>query len=144
MGDDELQAVVEHADENVVDAAVQHEDAAAERDEYFSAAKLNRTTARDSAIENLQTVIDNCDASSEAAVAAVLELSELNATILTENEVESLITAKTGSDCICNIGEAGVEVIIYDDVLNDDSVLSISDIIYANCDKVDNIRITGA
>ncbi len=112
--------------------------------EYFSAAKLNRSGARDSAIENLRTVIDTCDASSEAAVAAVLELSELNEVILAENELETQITAKTGSECICTISENSVEVIVHEDVLNDDAVLAISDIIYANCEKIENIRITGA
>ncbi|MBQ3087209.1 MAG: SpoIIIAH-like family protein [Clostridia bacterium] len=139
-----LQASVEEGGSQVLDVAGQAQDETPDAQEYFSSAKLNRATARDSAIENLQSVIDTCDASSDAAVTAVLELSELNATILTENEVESLITAKTGSECICNINEDDVEVIVYQDALNDDSVLAISDIIYANCGDVENIRITGA
>ncbi len=113
-------------------------------DEYFAAAKLDRTTARDEAVETLQTVIDSCDPSSEAAVAAVLELSALNSSILLENEVESLITAKVNSNCICKIEETAIEIIVEDEILNDDSVLAISDIVYANCENVENIRITGA
>lgn len=112
--------------------------------DYFASAKLNRTTARDEAVETLQTVIDTCDASSEAAVAAVLELSELNSSILLENEVESLVSAKLNSECICSVDENGVEIVVEDEVLNDDSVLAISDIVYANCGNVENIRITGA
>lgn len=113
-------------------------------DDYFANAKLNRTNARDEALETLQTVIDTCDASSEAAVAAVLELSELNSAILLENEVESLVTAKLNTDCLCSIDSNGVEIVVSKDILNDESVLSISDIIYANCNDVENIRITGA
>ncbi len=113
-------------------------------DEYFAAAKLDRTTARDEAVETLQTVIDSCDPSSEAAVAAVLELSALNSSILLENEVESLITAKVNSNCICKIEETAIEIIVEDEILNDESVLAISDIVYANCENVENIRITGA
>ncbi len=126
--------------------AAEYVDNTAEKsaEEYFAAAKLDRTTARDEAVETLQTVIDSCDPSSEAAVAAVLELSALNSSILLENEVESLITAKISSDCICKIDESAVEIIVEDEMLNDESVLSISDIVYANCDNVENIRITGA
>ncbi|MBQ3519604.1 MAG: SpoIIIAH-like family protein [Clostridia bacterium] len=113
-------------------------------DEYFAAAKLDRTTARDEAVETLQTVIDSCDPSSEAAVAAVLELSALNSSILLENEVESLITAKVNSNCICKIDEKAVEIVVEEEILNDESVLAISDIVYANCENVENIRITGA
>ena len=35
-------------------------------------------------------------------------------------------------------------IIVEDEILNDESVLAISDIVYANCENVENIRITGA
>ena len=144
LNGEELQAA-EASDAEMLGAAEYVDnDLSQSTEEYFASAKLNRTTARDEALESLQTVIDTCDASSEAAVAAVLELSELNSVILLENEVESLVTAKVNSECFCSIDANGVEIVVSEDVLSDENILSISDIIYANCNDVENIRITGA
>ncbi len=143
---DDANVPVNETSQQEILGAAEYVDNTAEQsaDEYFAAAKLDRTTARDEAVETLQTVIDSCDPSSEAALAAVLELSALNSSILLENEVESLITAKVNSNCICKIDETAVEIVVEEDILNDDSVLAISDIIYSNCENVENIRITGA
>ena len=139
-GSEVIENVSDNEDTELVGGGVSEQNS----QEYFAAAKLSRTTARDEAVETLQNVIDTCDASSEAAVAAVLALTELNETILLENDVESLVIAKLGGECICSIDDSGVEVIVDGEKLNDDTVLVISDIVYANCGTIENIRITGA
>ena len=127
-----------------VEGTSEDQNAAADPSEYFANAKLTRSAARDEAVETLQAVIASCDQSSEAAKTAVQELSSLNAVILLETDIESLVTAKVGGECICNIKEGGIEVIVPKDNLDETSVLAISDIIHSSCGTVENIRITGA
>lgn len=111
---------------------------------YFETARLQKMNARDEAIEVLQNVIDSCDASSDAAKTAVQEMNTLNAGLLLETDLENMIKATVGGECICCVEENGIDVVISDDCLNDDAVLAISDIINASCGTVENIRITGA
>ncbi len=117
---------------------------AAKTEEYFESAKLKKMTARDEAVETLQTVIDACDSSSDAAINAVEELNNLNTCFLLETDIENLVSASIGGECLCTIDQNGIEVIVADDLLSDETVLVISDIINTNCGNVENIRITGA
>ncbi len=114
------------------------------QNEYFETARLNRLNARDEAVETLQNILDTCDSESEAAINAAKELSNINTGMMLETDIENLITAKIGSDCICTIETNGIEVVIEEALLDDDAVLAISDIISSNCGTVENIRITGA
>lgn len=79
---------------------------------YFASARLNRQQARDSALELLQEA-----AADEKADQTVVD--EANASIqtmadytLSEAQVENLVTAKGYGDCVCFIGEDGVNLVV--------------------------------
>ena len=79
---------------------------------YFASARLNRQQARDNALALLQQAA--ADASADQAL-----IDEANASIqtmaddtLSEAQVENLVTAKGYGDCVCFIGEDGVNLVV--------------------------------
>jgi stage III sporulation protein AH len=98
-------------------------------EDLFAESEMNRRKAHDEAAELLNSVIKD-EGSSEAAVKeATAKLKELSEQIKLEADVETLITAKTGSDCLVILdGESG-QVIVPSGVLNDTVTVQIKDII---------------
>ncbi|MDR1806273.1 MAG: SpoIIIAH-like family protein [Clostridium sp.] len=96
--------------------------------EYFASAKLRRQTAQDKAKEALGKVIADSKASKESVESANKALASLAATIKKEADIENLISAKIGGDCVVIINDDGVEVIVEGGRLNDQSALQIKDI----------------
>ncbi len=79
---------------------------------YFSAARLNRQQARDSALGMLQETL-NSDASEEAAKAdAGAAIETLAASTVSEAQIENLVIAKGYTDCVAFISEGGVSVVV--------------------------------
>ena len=112
--------------------------------EYFAEVKLNRTAAHDAAMEELQAVLASAEVNSEVAVSTAGAIEELSNTLKMESDIESLVSAKTGSDCIAVISENTVEIVVSSDALTQTNVLQISDIISQVCsDKYENVKISG-
>ena len=62
-----------------------------------------------------------------------------------ETDIESLVTGKTGSDCVAVISENAVEIVVPSAALTDMNVLTISDVVNEVCSgKYENIKISGA
>lgn len=81
---------------------------------YFSAARLNRQQARDSALGMLQETL-NSEASEEAARAdAGAAIETLAASAVSEAQIENLVIAKGYADCVAFISEGGVSVVVSD------------------------------
>lgn len=97
--------------------------------EYFTTARLNRTQAHDDALEALNDIIKDSSSSSEAVVSAEKALEELSAVIKTETDLENLITAKIGGECIVVINDNKAQVIVNKNTLNDTISTQIVDII---------------
>lgn len=103
-----VNGVEEESEGETVDGQVDDSDASG----YFASARLNRQQARDSALELLQEA-----AADEKAEQTVVD--EANASIqtmaeytLSEAQVENLVTAKGYGDCVCFIGEDGVNLVV--------------------------------
>ena len=112
--------------------------------EYFSSARLSRDTAHAEAMEELQAVIASATEGSEASVSTAKAIEELSGVIKMESDIESLVTGRTGSDCIAVISENAVEVVVSSDALTDMNVLAISDVVHEVCTgKYENIKISG-
>ena len=112
--------------------------------EYFAEVKLNRTAAHDAAMEELQAVLASAEVNSEEAVSTAGAIEQLSNTLKMESDIESLVSAKTGSDCIAVISENTVEIVVSSDALTQTNVLQISDIISQVCsDKYENVKISG-
>lgn len=117
----------------------------AQTEEYFARVKLNRSTAHDEALEELQAVLASASVDSAVSESTAQAIEVLSNTIKMESDIESLVSAKTGGECIAVISENTVEVVVNCEALTDTNVLQISDIVSQVCaDKYENIKISGA
>lgn len=98
--------------------------------EYFSSARLERQTARDSALEKLQAVIDAPEESEDAHKLAAEQIAAISSYIEIENKIETLVQAKGVANCLAVVSEDGtrVDVIIDSAELSNDLALQIKDI----------------
>lgn len=100
----------------------------AENRSYFDAATLKRTQAHADAQAALQSVIDSADADENSKQEAREKLKELSENIKLEADIESLITAKSGGNCLVTLGDTA-EVILEKGTLNDQIAIQIKEII---------------
>ena len=97
--------------------------------EYFTTARVNRKKAHDEALEALNEIIKDSASSSEAVISAEKSLEEISKTIKLESDLENLISAKTGSECVVVINDGKTQVILNKNTLNDTVSTQIIDII---------------
>ena len=97
--------------------------------QYFTNARVNRTKAHDESLEALNEIIKDSSSSPEAVVSAEKALEEISSTIKLENDLENLITAKTGSECVVVINDGKAQAILNKNTLNDTVSTQIIDII---------------
>ncbi|MCH5198794.1 MAG: SpoIIIAH-like family protein [Oscillospiraceae bacterium] len=118
---------------------------AEEEDEYFASVKLQRTASQSAAIEELEAVLASSDAAVEDVQSVSEKIAALTAAAKAEGDIESLVTAQLGGNCIAVIGDNSIDVIISPSKLNGSSVLVISDIINNVVgDTYENVRIAAA
>lgn len=114
-----------------------------EGEEYFAAVKLNRSTAHDEALETLKLLIKD-DATPEEVAAAADTIEKFSNRLKSESDIELLVKAKTGSECVAVINEDRIDIVVSSSVLNDNTVLQIKEIVMNNSDiPPENITITG-
>lgn len=79
---------------------------------YFSAARLNRQQARDSALEILQQAASDAMATQTVIDNANTSIQRLATNTLSEAQVENLVIAKGYADCVCYINENSASVVV--------------------------------
>lgn len=79
---------------------------------YFASARLNRQQARDSALELLQEAAADEKADQKVVDEANASIQTMADETLSEAQVENLVTAKGYGDCVCFIGEDGVNLVV--------------------------------
>ena len=79
---------------------------------YFASARLNRQQARDSALELLQEAAADEKADQKVVDEANASIQTMAEDTLSEAQVENLVTAKGYGDCVCFIGEDGVNLVV--------------------------------
>lgn len=97
--------------------------------DYFASAKLRRSSAHDEAAEILNKVIKDSSSDPAAVKEAADALKALSNAVKLEGDIESLIKAKTGSECVAIINNGTVEVIVAKGTLNDTVILQIKEIV---------------
>ncbi len=113
--------------------------------DYFASVRMSRNAQRDKSTEELKAVMAGAGDGTDAAEKASAAIEELANTSSAETNLESLVSAATGSECVAVISENSVNVIVTPDALNDDNVLKISDIVSNVCGgKYENVRISAA
>ena len=86
---------------------------AAVASDYFSAVRLSRQKARDSAVNLLQDAMAYAaDGESTKEMESAMELEDIVQTALSEAQIESLVIAKGYKDCVAYMSEDGISVAV--------------------------------
>ncbi len=112
------------------------------KDEYFAATKLRRQAAHDEAAEVLDDIIQDSSSDATAVKDATAALSALSKCIKLEGDMEALIRAKIGSECVVLINNEKAEIIVGNGVLDDNKILQIKEVALKQTGfSVENITI---
>lgn len=137
--------VTENAEKNGSAEYVNAEAVTQTEGDYFASVRMSRNAQRDKSTEELKAVMASAGDSTDTASKASAAIEELANTSSMETNLESLVSAATGSECVAVISEDSVNVIVTPDALNDGNVLKISDIVSDVCSgKYENVRISAA
>lgn len=106
-------------------------DVAAGEDDYFSAARLTRQKARDTALEILNSAADRETADQTVRDNANREIEALTKSIMAEARIEGLVIAKGFTDCVAYISPEEVSIVVASPVggLLASDVVKITDIV---------------
>ena len=114
-------------------------------EDYFASVRLNREKTLSAALEELEAVMAGAQDGGEEAQSAREKIAALTSCAKMENDIENLVSAQVGSECVAVIGENAVEVIVPQEYLKDDVVLKVSDIIRGVCGSAyENVRVAPA
>ncbi len=98
---------------------------------YFSATQVSRQRARDEAIEVLQSVVEDVEASEEMKAEALAGLSSIADEMQKEADIESLITAKGFEQCVAVLNGSTVSIVVSADSLQPAQIAQINEIVYS-------------
>ncbi len=97
---------------------------------YFSATQVSRQRARDEALEVLQAVVENVDATEAMKNEALAEIAVIADEIQKEANIESLITAKGFEACVAVINDDTASIVVKADDLQPAEIAQINAIVY--------------
>lgn len=103
--------------------------------EFFEAARLTRSKARDEALDTLKKSLKDAKLTAEEKTQLTEELSTRINNITLETKLETLIKAKGFADCVVNLedSKANVTVMTESDVLTAEEVTRIRDVLLGQC-----------
>jgi stage III sporulation protein AH len=110
--------------------------------EYFEKAQLERTKARDEAVETVKSVLENSDASAEEVAEATSQIVEISQQIEDESKIENLIKAKGFAECVVYLDGETANVVVQTSGLKVEEAAQIKNIVLSQKDiKAENITI---
>lgn len=103
--------------------------------EFFEAARLTRSKARDEALDTLKKSLKDAKLTAEEKTQLTEELSTRINNITLETKLETLIKAKGFADCVVNLedSKANVTVMTKSDALTAEEVTRIRDVLLGQC-----------
>lgn len=103
--------------------------------EFFEAARLTRSKARDEALDTLKKSLKDAKLTAEEKTQQTEELSTRINNITLETKLETLIKAKGFADCVVNLedSKANVTVMTESDALTTEEVTRIRDVLLGQC-----------
>ena len=119
----------DYADENLGDSQYVHNPYSTAAGEYFAGAKLRRASAHDEAKDTLNAVITDSKSDEKAVADASKALQTLANAIKLEADCESLITAKTGSECLVMISDNTVQAVLGGQPIDGAAAMQIKEIL---------------
>ncbi len=99
-------------------------------DTYFSSVQVSRQRSRDEALEVLQAVVDNKEATATAKEEALAEINKMAKTMEAESNIESLVVAKGFAECVAVISSEGASIVVRSDGLQAAQISQINEIVY--------------
>ena len=115
----------------------------ANADSYFSTVQVSRQRARDEALEVLNAVIDNANASDSVKAEAVAEIKQISEEMKQESDIESVIVSKGFEKCVAVINSGTASIVVKcAEQLTPAQLAQINTVVYeyANIDPV-NVTI---
>ena len=81
-------------------------------DSYFSSVEVSRQRARDEALEVLNAVVENADASEEVKAEAMAEIQTIAKEMSQESNIESILMSKGFAQCIAVINGDNANIVV--------------------------------
>ena len=81
-------------------------------DSYFSSVEVSRQRARDEALEVLNAVVENADASAEVKAEAMAEIQTIAKEMSQESNIESILMSKGFAQCIAVINGDTANIVV--------------------------------
>ena len=103
---------------------------ASEGESYFAMAAIDRSRARDEAMEVLNQITASTDASEEARAAAYAAIEQMAQEIENEANIETLLKAKGFEECVAVISNSTATVIVKSEGLLPSDLAQITEIVY--------------
>ena len=98
---------------------------------YFSSVQISRQKARDEALEVLNSVVDNSNATDQVKAEAVAEIKQIAAEMENEAKIESLIKSKGYAQCVAVISGENVSIVVqHEGELSAAALAQINAIVY--------------
>lgn len=114
-------------------------------EEYFAGAKLSRDESYDKAVATLKEVMENSDIDEQSIKTAADSINVMSERRIAQVNIENLVKAKTGSECVAVITDDSAEIIVSETALSEQAVLQIKEIVMDNTDfSAEKISIIGA
>jgi stage III sporulation protein AH len=100
-------------------------------DSYFSSVEVSRQRARDEALEVLNAVVENADASEEVKAEAMAEIQTIAKEMSQESNIESILMSKGFTQCLAVInGDSANIVVRTEEQLNAAQLAQINAVVY--------------
>lgn len=99
-------------------------------DSYFAMAQIDRSRARDEAMEVLNQITASTDATEEAKSEAYAAIEQMAIDIENEANIETLMKAKGFEECVAVISDSAATVIVRTDGLMPSDLAQITEIVY--------------
>lgn len=107
------------------------ENTSASADSYFSTVQVSRQRARDEALEVLNAVVDNANASDSVKAEAVAEIKQISDEMKQESDIEAVIVSKGFEKCVTVINDGTASVVVkYDGQLTPAQLAQINSVVY--------------
>lgn len=98
---------------------------------YFSSVQISRQKARDEALEVLNSVVDNENATDQVKAEAVAEIRQIASEMENEAKIESLIKTKGYAQCVAVISGENVSIVVqHEGELSASALAQINAIVY--------------
>ena len=111
-------------------------------DSYFSTVQVSRQRARDEALEVLNAVVDNENATDAVKAEAVAEIKQISLEMQYESDIESMLVSKGFEKCVAVInGDSASIVVKCSAELTPTQLSPINAVVY-ECTKIEPVNIT--